>query len=233
MFSHVAADDSWRRILQRSVGIVELVNGATKELASSTPAIPEGKHGVIHARAVARPGLVRTDAGCRQKTWAFRQWFARTLREGLFAFATTRSLEQSRSRTDSRNEPVAGSTAGHFGQSIGQWDHRLHEKRLMEVEPTLPVFDETIGDTIRKIGVEELNQWPANRSDSERHAALWAPDSSHRTHERSKRRSSHAHPIRLAPSVPPPDRSMLSESGYKIRCSSPPDLQQSHKRRHC
>jgi hypothetical protein len=28
--------------------------------------------------------------------------------------------------------------------SIGQWDYRLHEKRLMEIEPTPPIFDESI-----------------------------------------------------------------------------------------
>jgi hypothetical protein len=55
--------------------------------------------------------------------------------------------------------------------SIGQWDYRLHEKRLSEVEPTPPVFDETI-EALRERVSRSLGLVAASKNLSPPHAAF-------------------------------------------------------------
>jgi hypothetical protein len=55
--------------------------------------------------------------------------------------------------------------------SIGQWDHRLHEKRLLEVEPIPPAFDELI-ESLRERVSRNLGQVAASKNLSPPHAAF-------------------------------------------------------------
>jgi len=55
--------------------------------------------------------------------------------------------------------------------SIGQWDYRLHETRLMEVEPVPPVFDEPI-EALRERVARNLGVVVASKNLSPPHAAF-------------------------------------------------------------
>jgi hypothetical protein len=55
--------------------------------------------------------------------------------------------------------------------SIGQWDYRLHERRLMEVEPVPPVFDEPI-EALRERVARNLGVVVASKNLSPPHAAF-------------------------------------------------------------
>ena len=54
---------------------------------------------------------------------------------------------------------------------IGPWDYRAHEKRLMEVEPAAPVFDEPI-ETLRERVARNLGVVVASKTLSPPHAAF-------------------------------------------------------------
>jgi hypothetical protein len=54
---------------------------------------------------------------------------------------------------------------------IGQWDYRLHEKRLIEVEPVPPVFDEPI-EALRERVSRNLGVVAASKNLSPPHAAF-------------------------------------------------------------
>jgi hypothetical protein len=55
--------------------------------------------------------------------------------------------------------------------SIGQWDYHLHEKRLLEVEPIPPAFEELI-DSLRERVSRNLGQVAASKNLSPPHAAF-------------------------------------------------------------
>jgi hypothetical protein len=55
--------------------------------------------------------------------------------------------------------------------SIGQWDYRLHERRLMEVEPVAPIFEEAIEDLRRRVA-RNLGVVVASKNLSPPHAAF-------------------------------------------------------------
>ena len=54
---------------------------------------------------------------------------------------------------------------------IGPWDYRLHEKRLIEVEPALPIFDEPIEALRERVG-RNLGVVAASKNLSPPHAAF-------------------------------------------------------------
>lgn len=55
--------------------------------------------------------------------------------------------------------------------SIGQWDYRLHERRLMELEPVPPIFDEPI-EALRERIARNLGVVADSKSLSPPHAAF-------------------------------------------------------------
>ena len=54
---------------------------------------------------------------------------------------------------------------------IGQWDYRQHEKRLMEIEPVTPAFDEPI-EALRERIARNLGVVVASKNLSPPHAAF-------------------------------------------------------------
>ena len=55
--------------------------------------------------------------------------------------------------------------------SIGQWDYRLHEKRLMEIEPTPPIFDDSI-EALRERISRNIGTVAVSKTLSPPHAAF-------------------------------------------------------------